>query len=168
MAFETDGSLAVDNWRNWTFRVPPTNHESKEIVELVTTPNNGLRLTVLKGKMTLTNDAPHDFNFKEMNRRIEIGSEDGEWEVVITEVEMEKGDIPAEDLAGTSFDQCRSAMGKNFEQYVKEVCSWTNKPTDADRLGAYIMWTSTVRKGGYFTSEAVLMSKLWMNKVSPT
>ncbi|WWC65498.1 uncharacterized protein I303_108116 [Kwoniella dejecticola CBS 10117] len=50
------------------------------------------------------------------------------------------------------------------------MCSWNHhtalaEVTATDRLGAYVMWTSTVRPAGFLNSEAVLMSKLWMNKV---
>lgn len=167
MSFDTEGKLAVDNWRNWIYRVPPTQTGDKDVVELQTTPNNAVRFTILSGQAELTNDAPYDFNFQHQNRRIDISSKSkgGEWEVTISEIETEEGDIPKEDHSGRSFVECEKAMDETFEQYVAEVCSWARQPTAADRLAAYIMWTSTVRPGGYFTSEAVLMSKLWMDKV---
>jgi hypothetical protein len=167
MAFDTDGSLKVDNWRNWLFWVPRATKEAPEMVELRTTPNCGLRFVPKAGKITLTNDAPYDFNFKDQNRRLEIAPENGEWELIISEIPTEDNDLVSDtSLRDATFEQCRSAMAHSFERYVAEVCSWTKEPTEADVLSAYIMWTSTVRKAGYFTSDAVLMSKLWMNKVS--
>ena len=63
----------------------------------------------------------------------------------------------------------KKKMGKGFEEYVKDLCPWQkdwgSKQGQADQLGCYVMWTSTVRPAGYFKKEAVLMSKLWMNKV---
>jgi hypothetical protein len=59
-------------------------------------------------------------------------------------------------------------MGEAFETYVNGMCAWgatgTSVVTSTDRLAAYVMWTSTVRAGGFLGAEAVLMSKLWMNK----
>lgn len=53
-----------------------------------------------------------------------------------------------------------------FDDFVLSLCPWADgKPTEADVLASYVTWTSMVRAEHKFTKEAILMSKLWMNKV---
>jgi len=158
LSFDTQGSLAVDPWRCWLWRVPPTR-DGAQMVEFTATPNTNLRFIVTRGSIRLENDAPYDFNFKDNNRRLTVSASEGDttWEMRVMERDSEPGDDP-NDIRPRSFDQCAEDV-----HAAKGMCPWRD-PTDADRLAAYVLWTSTVRPAGFLASEAVLMSKLWMNK----
>ena len=70
----------------------------------------------------------------------------------------------AEAKLKTSFEHSVKRMRAEFREYVDGMCGWTSAPDQVDLLGSYVMWTSTVRAEGFVQTEAVLMSKLWMNK----
>lgn len=170
LAFDTEGSLAVDAWRTWVFRVPPQTKDGPAQVEFTSTPDSALTFTALSGVFSLENEAPSS-NY---SRRITIApkSGDGAWELVIEEREREKfTEGQTERLPYSQykpFNEVKSAMATAFAQYAQDMCPWQedwgSKQGQTDQLGAYVMWTSTVRPAGYFKKEAVLMSKLWMNK----
>jgi hypothetical protein len=171
-SFDTEGKLAVDAWRTWLFRVPGS--EGRE-VEFTSRPDSALRFTALKGEFTLGNEAPSGDD----NRRITISASKGSdtWELEIVERERERMSLgnEAEGVnrkgGEVTFDEVKNEMAGTFESYAKDMCPWQDdwgsKEGQTDQLGAYVMWTSTVRAAGYFKKEAVLMSKLWMNKVRP-
>ena len=171
-SFDSEGSLDVDAWRNWLFRVPPTSTEERPVVEFNSRPDSALVFTALQGRLDLANEAPSQDN----NRRITISPSDGQstWELEIRERERESlAEGPSGMSASNeerSFDSVRKEMEETFNIYVKDLCpwqkDWSSPSGQTDQLGAYVMWTSTVRPAGYFKKEAVLMSKLWMNKVS--
>ncbi|WVW85181.1 hypothetical protein I302_107219 [Kwoniella bestiolae CBS 10118] len=171
MSFSTEGSLDVNHWRCWLFRVPPTSKESLPTIEFTTTPDTALRFLALNGDFTLINDAPYDFNFKDNNRRLTISAKPGEtsWEVAIIDREIDTNDTVYEGTPNGSFDDSAESMANAFDEYVEGMCGWgataLSSVTAADRLGSYVMWTSTVRPAGFLGAEAVLMSKLWMNKL---
>lgn len=165
ISFDTQGSLAVDQWRCWLWKVPP-KADGARVVEFTCSPNVNLLFIIKQGNVKLENDAPYDFNFKYNNRRLVIAPADGEaeWEISIMERDSEPGDEPSRGHR-IPFDQCVHETQIVFEEYAASMCRW-GKLTLADRLAAYVMWTSTVRPAGFLTTDAVLMSKLWMNKVS--
>jgi hypothetical protein len=171
LSFDTEGALQVDQWRCWLFRVPPTSDDSLETVEFTSTPSTALRFVALQGTIALVHDAPYDPQFKNNNRRLTISAhpDASSWELLITErdTEAETPSHPTR-LGNVTFDGYAEAMGEAFETYVNGMCAWgatgTSVVTSADCLAAYVIWTSTVRAGGFLGAEAVLMSKLWMNK----
>jgi hypothetical protein len=150
--FNTEGKLKVDQWRCWMFRVPGTKS-----VEFNSTPNTALRFTALRGDISVINDAPYDSDFKDNRRQISMK---GTWELVIEE----RDEMGSQSSEVQSFEACVQTVDKTFDDYVKGMCPWSATP--ADKLASYVMWTSTVRPAGFLGVEAVLMSKLWMNKVS--
>lgn len=173
-SFDTEGSLEVDAWRNWLFRVPPTSTESRPVVEFTSRPDSALLFTALDGQLKLENEAPSQDN----NRRITILPCEGHstWELEIHEREREfveaSGIRSGEEAKDRSFESVKNRMADVFDTYAKDLCPWQNDWSSpagqTDQLGAYVTWTSTVRPAGYFKKEAILMSKLWMNKVSKT
>lgn len=170
-SFDTEGALAVDAWRTWLFRVPRAVKDGPEEVEFTSKPDSALRFVALKGKFDLANEAPST----DTNRRVTISPHGGEstWELVIRERERElqsSGSAIRTGQGEMSFDSAKEAMQGAFSRYAADMCpwqtDWSSPQGQVDQLGAYVMWTSTVRPAGYFKKEAVLMSKLWMNKVS--
>jgi hypothetical protein len=165
--FDTEGKLGVDAWRTWLFRVPGKG--KREQVEFTSRPDSALRFIAHKGEFTLGNEAPS----ADDNRRITICPSAGSssWELEIKEREREIMLMETADDNKT-FDEARKGMEGAFEQYARDMCPWQkdwgSEEGQTDQLGAYVMWTSTVRAAGYFKKEAVLMSKLWMNKVRPS
>ena len=180
LSFDTDQGLAVDEFRTWIFTVPVAsqpNHPSLPTVEFTSRPDAALRFVALKGRFDLINDAPSICN----NRRITISptEDEREWDLLIVERERapfygQADTIPSiEQLVGDArkmtFDQTETRMASEIDVYTRSMCPWTpagSEVSDTDRYACYVMWTSTVRPGGFFKSESVLMSKLWMNKVS--
>jgi hypothetical protein len=173
MSFDTEGKLGklgVDHWRTWMYRVPGPRSGCEE-VEFTSTPDTSLKFIALKGKFEVEIEDKSIDVYLPNNRRLTISASEGDdtWELAIVEREREpnvvlpKSDFP---YIGT----VKEKMAKGFEGYCKDLCpwqkNWGSKQGQTDQLGCYVMWTSTVRPAGYFKKEAVLMSKLWMNKVS--
>jgi hypothetical protein len=163
MSFDTEGKLGklgVDHWRTWMYRVPGPQSGMEE-VEFTSTPDTSLKFIALKGKFDVEIEDRSIDVYLPNNRRITISPKDGEetWELAIVEREREPNVI----LPELKFP----FIG---EVNIKDLCPWQkdwgSKQGQTDQLGCYVMWTSTVRPAGYFKKEAVLMSKLWMNKVS--
>lgn len=165
LSFDTEGFLRVDHWRCWLFHVPPAAADSVPTVEFTCTPNVALRFIAIKGELEVTNGAPFDPMFKNNNRRLTVSANQDGWELLVVERETGSTDLVAS-VPLDEFDSAAKRMKQEFDHYVSELCPW-EKVTKSDRLACYVMWTSTVRPAGFLTSEAVLMSKLWMNKVCP-
>lgn len=170
LSFDTQGNLNIEHWRCWLFQVPAETPESPPTAEFTSTPNTAFRFVAVRGSLDLVNDAPFDPFFKDNRRRVTVsclpGSKD--WELQIVERETETGieSLPLSTTAN-SFQDSASIMEQKFDQYCGEMCVWgKDRMTMADKMACYVMWTSTVRAAGFFRNEAVLMSKLWMNRVS--
>jgi len=173
MSFDTEGKLGklgVDHWRTWMYRVPGPQSGNEE-VEFTSTPDTSLKFVALKGKFEVEIEDKSIDVYLPNNRRLTISASEGDetWELAIVERERE----PSVVLPKLDFPPIGSAkdkMAQGFEGYSKDLCPWQkdwgSKQGQTDQLGCYAMWTSTVRPAGYFKKEAVLMSKLWMNKVS--
>jgi hypothetical protein len=179
MSFDTEGKLGklgVDHWRTWMYRVPgPVNPIGAEEVEFTSTPDTSLKFIALKGKFEVEIEDKSVDVYLPNNRRLTISATgenekwDDIWELAIIEREREPNVVlPKSDFP--YIGDVKDKMAKGFEGYVKDLCPWQkdwgSKQGQTDQLGCYVMWTSTVRPAGYFKKQAVLMSKLWMNKVS--
>jgi hypothetical protein len=172
MAFNTEGELGklgVYHWRTWMYAVPgPLS--GKDEVEFTSTPDSSFKFIALRGSLTVEIDDPSVDPYRANNKRLTVSPKNGEdtWELAVVEREREPNVILPE-LKFPVIEDVEKGMQEDFEKYVRELCPWRkdwNTPEGkSDQLGCYVMWTSTVRAGGYFKKEAVLMSKLWMNKV---
>lgn len=173
MSFDTEGSLGrlgVDHWRTWMYRVPGPQSGHEE-VEFTSTPDTSLKFIALKGKFEVEIEDKSIDVYRPNNRRLTVSAKEGDeiWELVIIEREREPNVVlPEKEFP--HIEAIKKKMARGFEEYVKDLCPWQkdwgSKQGQTDQLGCYVMWTSTVRPAGYFKKEAVLMSKLWMNKVS--
>ena len=172
LSFDTDGGLDLEDWRNWIFEVPPDGKTSLPTLEFTSHPDVALRLVALKGVFEPVDEPP----FGHTSRRITIKPNNNEtsWELVISE---RPRSTPSADRADDidaatriSFDSLDHKMSGKFNRYAQNLCPWnevwSTTAARTDQLAAFVMWTSTVRPEGFFTREAVLMSKLWMNKVN--
>jgi hypothetical protein len=173
MSFDTEGKLGklgVDHWRTWMYRVPGPQSGCEE-VEFTSTPDTSLKFIALKGKFEVEIEDKSIDVYLPNNRRLTISAAGGDeiWELAIVEREREPHVVLPE-LDFPLIKTVKDGMAKGFEGYCKDLCPWQkdwgSKQGQTDQLGCYVMWTSTVRPAGYFKKEAVLMSKLWMNKVS--
>lgn len=170
LSFSTQGPLKVDSWRCWLFSVPPRKGQSggSTIAEFTSTPNTAVRFECIKGSMQLEGQAPFDPMFKDNNRRVIIHpGANGTWELEITERDHHKAE---DDGRVVAFKQLTDDREQEFGRYFQELCLWVGKRGGdeqilADEKAAYVMWASTVSPRGFIPTEAVLMSKLWMNKV---
>ena len=173
LSFDTDGGLDLEDWRNWIFEVPPNGKNSLPTLEFTSHPDVALRLIALKGVFEHVDEPP----FGHTSRRITIKPNKNEttWELIINErprstpsATTRVDDIEA--ASKVSFDSLDHRIGEKFNRYAQALCpwneDWATTAAETDQLAAFVMWTSTVRPEGFFTREAVLMSKLWMNKVS--
>lgn len=87
--------------------------------------------------------------------------ENGGWELAIEEYEC--GRPPYR--ATQTFDQVVAAAAAEFSRFLEAVAPWRTVDTPAAELAAYVLWSATVRPGGFIARPAVLMSKHWMDKV---
>jgi len=153
------------------YRVPGPRSGCEE-VEFTSTPDTSLKFVALKGKFEVEIEDKSIDVYLPNNRRLTISATEGDdvWELAIIEREREPG-VVLPKLGFPLIKTVKDEMAKSFEEYMKDLCPWQkdwgSKQGQTDQLGCYVMWTSTVRPAGYFKKEAVLMSKLWMNKVSP-
>jgi hypothetical protein len=85
----------------------------------------------------------------------------GDWEIAIEEYETARASYTSAD----TFDQVVKAARADFDAFVEAVAPWRSDRTPAAELAAYVLWSATVRPGGFVTRPAVLMSKHWMDKV---
>lgn len=166
-----DSEAAVDGGA-FIFSRPPSS-DSMPTIEYVLNTMKGYRFLAMKGKLT----AIHGDDPKLLNRRVQIEGEQGDpsWELLFCEAETahvgsETSTYDTCEAFATaarehSFDVVVDTMEAALDNFTRGLCPWSATPTRSERLAAYVTWTSMVRPGGHFTKEAVLMSKLWMNKV---
>jgi glycogen debranching enzyme len=93
-------------------------------------------------------------------RAVVLSGSDG-WEAVVEEFETAR---PAY-AQSASFDEARTAIEREFADYVEMVAGWRTDATPAAALAAYVMWAATVSPRGFLRRESMLMSKHWMDKV---
>lgn len=147
---------------------------SSPTIEYALNTMKGYRFVAIKGRLT----AIHGDDPKLLNRRVQIEGDDGDpsWELLVCEAETahvsseatsyDTCDAFTSAAKSHSFDATVDRMEAALEDFTQDLCPWSSPaPTRAERLAAYVTWTSMVRPGGHFAKEAVLMSKLWMNKV---
>jgi len=63
------------------------------------------------------------------------------------------------------FDDVTAAAAGAFTAFADAIAPWRGPETPAADLAAYVLWSATVRPGGFLRRPAVLMSKHWMDKV---
>ncbi|WP_075661935.1 MGH1-like glycoside hydrolase domain-containing protein [Streptomyces acidiscabies] len=85
----------------------------------------------------------------------------GEWEIAVEEIDTAR---PAY-TSSASFDDVVRGAREAFAAFVDAVAPWRSDDTPAAELGAYVLWSATVRPTGLVTRPGVLMSKHWMDKV---
>lgn len=83
------------------------------------------------------------------------------WEVAIEEIDNTR---PAYRRAH-DFGEVTVAAAEAFRAFADAIAPWRGPTTPAAELAAYVLWSATVRPGGFLQRPAVLMSKHWMDKV---
>lgn len=159
----------------YVFERPP--HDGlKAGVEVTYKTFPGYRFLPINGYLTTVNGQTNAFR---VNRRVQIQGTDDDprWELIFHELDVRenkpqttwKGDpckMVLKDAEETSFENVKRKMGREFDDFALALCPWAGgKPTEAEVLASYVTWTSMVRAEHKYTKEAILMSKLWMNKV---
>lgn len=170
--FALDSEAAVDGGA-FIFSRPPFSG-SYPTIDYVLNTMKGYRLIAIKGQLTTINGD----NPEALNRRLHIEGKHGDpaWELLFCEFETaQDGSLVTRcDTCETlvraaeshSFDATADKMEAAFDSFTRGLCPWSSPaPSQSERLASYVTWTSMVRPGGHFTKEAILMSKLWMNKV---
>ncbi|KAI8300574.1 hypothetical protein K4K59_001454 [Colletotrichum sp. SAR11_240] len=154
----------------------PAHNGLKAGVDVTYKTFPGYRFLPIKGYLTTVNGQTNAFR---VNRRVQIQGtdDDPEWELVFHELDVRKGmpqiaskesscNTVLQDAKDISFEDVKRNMARTFDDFTLTLCPWTGgKPTEAEVLASYVTWTSMVRSEHKFTKEAILMSKLWMNKV---
>ena len=120
------------------------------------------RVSVIRGTVALTGAG----RVGEVEREVRVGAADagnpdGDWEIAVEEFETARGAY----RATTSFDEVVTAVGSEFDAFLAAVAPWRDAVTPAAALAAYVVWSATVRPGGFVRRDAVLMSKHWMDSV---
>jgi hypothetical protein len=111
------------------------------------------RITVLAGHATIVGDGA----LGTAERSVELTGP--VWEIAIEEFETAREPY----VTARSFDDIRREVQAEFDTYCRALV-----PGDAGlaaSTAAYVMWSATVRPGGFVGREAILMSKHWMDKV---
>jgi hypothetical protein len=111
------------------------------------------RITVLAGRAEVSGDGALGVADRSVALRL-----DDPWQIVIEEI----GTARAPYRETRSFDDAVRGSGADFAEYRAAVASARSDGADK---AAYVMWSATVRPGGFLGREAVLMSKHWMDKV---
>ncbi|KAK1475106.1 hypothetical protein CTAM01_15738 [Colletotrichum tamarilloi] len=176
LAFDSDARSDPSVYMGmYVFERPPYDG-LKAGVEVTYKTFPGYRFLPTKGNLTTVNGQTNAFR---VNRRIQIQGtdDDPQWELIIHELDVRENlpqmtwkenscKLALEEAKNTTFERMGEKMAKEFDDFVVAMCPWTEgKPTEAEVLASYVTWTSMVRAEHKFTKEAVLMSKLWMNKV---
>ena len=163
MSFETD----MKQLPSYIYEPPRPALDAFDIVEWSSIGLMPMRFIALQGTL-------HTFGATTYkDGRITVRPDDtGKWDLFIHERCPSKGDTTdqttqewAKVISATSFEESVKRMRAEFEAYAKGMCEWTRAPGELDLRACYVMWTSTVRAEGFVETEAILMSKLWMNKV---
>lgn len=117
------------------------------------------RITVLSGTLADTSGA------QALGRSVRgvtiIAGADGVWEVAVEELDTARPPY----TSPTTFEEVVTAARRSFAAFVDTVAPWRSPDTPAAELAAYVVWSATVRRRGFVTRSAVLMSKHWMDKV---
>ncbi len=93
-------------------------------------------------------------------RGLIVAGEDG-WEIAIEEYETARPPYRSD----RTFDQVHATARSAFGAFLDAVAPWRDEQTPAADLAAYVLWSATVRAGGFLARTGVLMSKHWMNKI---
>ncbi|MEV0201979.1 trehalase family glycosidase [Nonomuraea sp. NPDC050691] len=86
---------------------------------------------------------------------------DDAWEIAVEEYETARAPYASR----ADFAQVAEAARDRFAAFAGAVAPWRGDRSPAAELAAYVLWSATVRPGGFVTRQAVLMSKHWMDKV---
>jgi hypothetical protein len=164
MSFDTDMSVL----RSYIYEPPRPTTGAYDVVEWSSIGLMPLRFVAVRGSLSTIGATTYE------DGRITVRPDGtGSFDLYIHErcpvasaIEGETTQEWAEARARVSFGDSVKRMRGEFEEYVRGMCSWSSRPDRVDLQGCYVMWTSTVRAEGFVETEAVLMSKLWMNKVS--
>ncbi|MET7685907.1 trehalase family glycosidase [Streptomyces sp. NPDC005423] len=117
------------------------------------------RVTVLAGTVT---EASGTQSLGSAARGLTIDAGTGAaWELAVEEYETARRPYGS----SASFDQIVDVAHGAFASFVDTAAPWRSSRTPAAELAAYVLWSATVRPGGFVTRPAVLMSKHWMDKV---
>lgn len=63
------------------------------------------------------------------------------------------------------FEESRKIMAQSLRDFQSRMPSCPQKWTETAEKAAYLLWASMIRKDGFLTREAMLMSKNWMKSV---
>ena len=113
------------------------------------------RVTALTGALTVVGGEA----LGEATREVRVAGDS--WELAVEELETARA--PYRPRHG--FDEVVRRAAADFAAYADQLAPWRDGSTPAAELAAYVMWSATVRPGGFLGREAVLMSKHWMDKV---
>lgn len=151
---------------SYFYPLPKLTESSRDTVDWASMGLMPLRLVALQGSISTINSA----TFK--SGRVTIHpDESGNWQLVVAERSPsddtnagETSDDWLLNIQKVTVGECNSHVDRLFAEYARAMMPW-QEVSDLDLHACYIMWTSTVRGEGFLKKEAVLMSKLWMNKV---
>lgn len=117
------------------------------------------RVTPLSGEWVVTGDQ----SLGDSHREVRVAPDAaGNWEIAIEEFETTRPPYSATE----SFDDIAARVQSEFLQYADHIAPWRSADIGrAAELAAYVLWSATVRPGGFLQRESILMSKHWMDKV---
>ncbi|KAF7186701.1 Glucosidase YgjK [Pseudocercospora fuligena] len=170
LAFDTDAALEKEACSAYMFSRPHVDGKPDSI-DYVFNSMPGYRFIAIQGKLSQTNGNRPEV----LNKRIEIAGtqENVEWELLVCELDPTTGDGPIVDtcsefvdaVENISFDETVERTRAEFSDFARSLCPWSATTlSQTEQLASYVIWATTIRAGGRLTREAILMSKLWMNR----
>ncbi|EME83961.1 uncharacterized protein MYCFIDRAFT_195147 [Pseudocercospora fijiensis CIRAD86] len=168
--FDTDAGLEKEACSAYMFCRPHVNG-TPDSIDYVFNSMPGYRFIATRGKLSQINGNRPEV----LDKRIEIAGteENPEWELLACELDMTTGDGDTmntcdefvDDVKSTPFESTVERTQVEFQHFAKSLCPWsTTALSHTESLASYVIWATTIRAGGHLTREAILMSKLWMNR----
>jgi glycogen debranching enzyme len=114
------------------------------------------RVTVLSGHAKVTGAQ----ELANADRELTLPA-DTAWEIAIEEFDNARRPY----RMTRDFDEVTAAADAAFTAFADAIAPWRGPDAPAAELAAYVLWSATVRPGGFLHRPAVLMSKHWMDKV---
>ena len=154
------------NSGDFMYQIPMFQTEL-QTVEYSLEPIKNHIFVLLKGKLD-------EQDLGSLRLQVETNGTDPYWELLFCEIENDANAIGRDvfwensTIDAQSIDLLAKATENDaeFNKFVDQLCPWSvPEHSTAERLASFVEWTSTVRAGGRFTRDVVLMSKNWMDRL---
>ena len=144
----------------------PTFETGWQTVEYSLEPIKNHIFILLKGKLD-------DEDLSNLTLQVEADETDLDWDLLFCEIENDANAVGPDvfwenstlDALSTDVLTKTTENDAEFNKFTNQLCPWSaGNHSTAESLASYVEWSCTVRAGGRFTRDVVIMSKNWMNR----